>query len=48
VRPSWFAESLGHYEGGDSLVVDTIGLQAHNSFLDWFGAELMARDVATH
>jgi hypothetical protein len=36
LRPSWFGESIGHYEGGDTLVVDTIGLQAHNSFLDWF------------
>jgi len=35
VRPSWFGESIGHYEGGDTLVVDTIGLQARNSFLDW-------------
>jgi len=36
VRLSWFGESIGHYEGGDTLVVDTIGLQVHNSFLDWF------------
>jgi hypothetical protein len=36
VRPSWFGESIGHYEGGDTLVIDTIGLQTHNSFLDWF------------
>ena len=36
VKPSWFGESIGHYEGGDTLVIDTIGLQAHNSFLDWF------------
>ena len=36
VRPSWFGESIGHYEGSDTLVVDTIGLQADNSFLDWF------------
>ena len=36
VRPSWFGESIGHYEGGDTLVVDTIGLQAHQSYLDWF------------
>ena len=36
VRPSWFGESIGHYEGGDTLVVDTIGLQAHDSYLDWF------------
>jgi hypothetical protein len=28
VKPSWFGESIGHYEGGDSLVVDTIGLAA--------------------
>jgi hypothetical protein len=35
VQPSWFGESIGHYEGGDTLVVDTIGLQARNSFLDW-------------
>jgi len=36
VRPSWFGESIGHYEDGDTLVVDTIGLQARNSYLDWF------------
>ena len=27
VKPSWFGESIGHYEGDDTLVVDTIGLQ---------------------
>jgi hypothetical protein len=36
VKPSWFGESIGHYENGDTLVVDTIGLQAHNSYIDWF------------
>jgi hypothetical protein len=36
VKPSWFGESIGHYEDGDTLVIDTIGLQAKNSFLDWF------------
>lgn len=36
VRPSWFGESIGRYEGGDTLVVDTVGLQAKNSYLDWF------------
>jgi hypothetical protein len=36
VRPSWFGESIGHYEGGDTLVIDTVGLQAHDSYLDWF------------
>jgi hypothetical protein len=25
-RPSWFGESVGHYENGDTLVIDTIGL----------------------
>jgi hypothetical protein len=36
VKPSWFGESIGHYDGGDTLVIDTIGLQAKNSYLDWF------------
>jgi hypothetical protein len=36
VNPSWFGESIGHYEDGDTLVIDTIGLQAQNSFLDWY------------
>jgi hypothetical protein len=36
VKPSWFGESIGHYEDGDTLVVDTIGLQTRMSFLDWF------------
>jgi hypothetical protein len=25
-EPSWYGESVGHYENGDTLVVDTIGL----------------------
>ncbi len=33
--PSWFGESVGHYEGGDTLVIDTIGLSDHPlSFVD--------------
>ena len=37
VSPTWFGESVGHYEG-DSLVVDTIGLAAKRmSLLDVFG-----------
>ncbi len=36
VKPSWFGESIGHYEGDGTLVVDTIGLSTHNSFLDWY------------
>jgi len=31
-KPSWYGESVGHYEG-DTLVVDTIG-QKPNTFLD--------------
>lgn len=26
VKPSWYGESVGHYEGGDTLVIDTIGM----------------------
>ena len=34
---SWFGESVGHYEGGDTLVIDTIGLSDHPlSFVDNF------------
>src|SRR5258708_2099099 len=34
VTPSWFGESVGHYEG-DALVVDTIGLNTR-TFIDSF------------
>jgi hypothetical protein len=34
VKPSWFGESIGHYETGDTLVVDTIGLSTENSYID--------------
>jgi hypothetical protein len=34
-KPSWSGESVGHYENGDTLVVDTIGILAHPlSFVD--------------
>jgi hypothetical protein len=37
VTPSWFGESIGHYENGDTLVVDTIGLSTHQvSYIDNF------------
>jgi hypothetical protein len=37
VTPSWFGESIGHYEGGDTLVVDTIGLAGgENRYIDSF------------
>ena len=34
-KPSWFGESIGHYENGDTLVVDTIGLN-DKTFVDNF------------
>src|SRR5258708_5592315 len=36
VTPSWFGESIGHYENGNTLVVDTIGLSTKNSYIDNF------------
>src|SRR5258706_98800 len=33
VKPSWYGESIGHYEGGDTLVIDTIG-QTDRTFAD--------------
>jgi hypothetical protein len=33
--PSWFGESIGHYEG-DTLVVDTIGMNARTFVDDYF------------
>jgi hypothetical protein len=33
VVPSWYGESIGHYEGGDTLVIDTIGLN-DQTFID--------------
>ena len=35
VKPSWFGESIGHYENGDTLVVDTVGLNTR-TFVDQF------------
>ena len=36
IKPSWFGESIGHYENGDTLVVDTIGLSTKTSYIDNF------------
>ena len=33
VTPSWYGESVGHYENGDTLVVDTIGIST-KTFVD--------------
>jgi len=32
-KPSWYGESVGHYENGDTLVVDTIGMN-DRTFVD--------------
>ena len=32
-KPSWYGESVGHYEGRDTLVVDTIGMNG-KTFID--------------
>ena len=32
-KPSWYGESVGYYEGGDTLVIDTIGLN-DKTFVD--------------
>jgi hypothetical protein len=34
-KPSWYGESVGHYENGDTLVVDTIGLN-DKTFVDLY------------
>lgn len=36
IKLSWFGESVGHYENGDTLVVDTIGLSTNKSYIDNF------------
>jgi hypothetical protein len=35
VKPSWYGESVGHYENGDTLVIDTIGISG-KSFTDYY------------
>jgi hypothetical protein len=38
VTPSWYGDSVGHYEG-DTLVIDTVGIKTDRPFamVDWFG-----------
>jgi len=37
LTPSWYGDSVGHYEG-DSLVVDTVGIKIGPfSMIDWYG-----------
>ena len=37
VKPSWYGESVGHYENGDTLVIDTVGISP-KSFVDNYRA----------
>jgi hypothetical protein len=37
VTPTWYGDSVGHYEG-DTLVIDTIGIKVGKySMVDWYG-----------
>ena len=37
VTPSWYGDSVGHYEG-DSLVIDTVGIKVGPfAMVDWYG-----------
>jgi hypothetical protein len=37
VTPSWYGDSVGHYEG-DTLVVDTVGIKVGRyAMVDWYG-----------
>jgi hypothetical protein len=37
VTPSWYGDSVGHYEG-DTLVIDTVGIKTGPfAMIDWFG-----------
>ena len=37
ITPSWYGDSVGHYEG-DTLVVDTVGIKiGPYAMLDWYG-----------
>jgi hypothetical protein len=39
ITPSWYGDSVGHYEGGDTLVVDTVGIRTDRPFpmIDLYG-----------
>jgi hypothetical protein len=36
LKPQSFGESIGHYEGDNTLVIDTIGLATKNNYIDNF------------
>jgi hypothetical protein len=39
VKPSWYGDAVGHYEGDDTLVVDIVGIKADRPFamVDLYG-----------
>ncbi len=39
LKPSWYGDSIGHYEGGDTLVVDTVGIRTDRPYpmIDLYG-----------
>jgi hypothetical protein len=39
LKPSWYGDSIGYYEGGDTLVVDTVGIKVDRPYamLDLYG-----------
>jgi hypothetical protein len=39
VTPSWYGDSIGHFEGPDTLIVDTVGIKADRPFamIDLYG-----------
>jgi hypothetical protein len=43
LTPSWYGDSIGHYEG-DTLVVDTVGIKIGPfSMIDWYGTPYTSR-----
>ena len=37
MKPTWYGDSVGHYEG-DTLVIDTVGIKVGRySMVDWYG-----------
>ena len=48
VTPSWYGDSVGHYEG-DSLVIDTVGVKVGQySMVDWYGQCCSTLFVVVH
>jgi len=39
LKPSWYGDSIGHYEGNDTLVVDTVGVKTDRPYamIDLYG-----------